>query len=148
MFTISAGISILSTFMAMTARQPVHALLYFVLSLLALAMCLFDLDAHFAAMIELIVYAGAIMVLFVFVVMLLNPARDLSRKDLSLPGVLLAILLAELVWLTPKNTVTSGSAPEFKSVILVLFKQYGTLVELASFLLLAGLIAAYRVAKK
>ena len=148
MFIVSAMVSVLSTFMAMIVRQPVHALLYFTLSLLALSMCLFNLGAHFAAVIELIIYAGAIMVLFVFVVMLLNPARDLSRKDLRFPGVLFAVLVAEMFWLSPAKIPSGAIVADFKFVMLVLFKQYGTLVELASFVLLAGLISAYRVARK
>ena len=66
--------------------QPVHALLYLITSLLALSAVFFALGAYFAGALEIIVYAGAIMVLFVFVVMMLNLGRavvDRERKWLS-----------------------------------------------------------------
>ena len=148
-FYSTCGVAILSTLMAMLSRHAVHALLYFVLSLLGLSLALFDLGAPFAAALELIIYAGAIMVLFVFVVMLLNPTRDLSRKNLLFPSVLFASLMLELIFLSPKpsNLAVSQNISAYQ-VMATLFREYGTLVELVSFLLLAGLIAAYRIAKK
>ncbi|MEI6791280.1 MAG: NADH-quinone oxidoreductase subunit J [Myxococcaceae bacterium] len=146
-FYISSGGAIFSTFMAMISRQAIHALLYFVLSTLFLSLAIYDMGAPFAAVLEVIIYAGAIMVLFVFVVMLLNPNKDLSRKSLLVPGLLSLGFIAEMCLSLPTHPVLqqTSSAP---SPILALFQNYGTLVELVSFILLAGLLAAYRIGKK
>ena len=146
-FYVSSGIAILSTFMAMISRHAVHALLYFVLSALALSLVIYDMGAPFAAVLEVIIYAGAIMVLFVFVVMLLNPSRDLSKRSLLLPGILGLVLIGELLMKSPHpSPLPRGEGG--KHLFVALFQQYGTLVELISFLLLAGLLAAYRIGKK
>ena len=71
-FYIAAAIAIVASIRVITDTNPVHGLLYLVVSLLAIAMIFFALGAPFAGVLEIIVYAGAIMVLFVFVVMLLN----------------------------------------------------------------------------
>ena len=71
-FYICGLIAILATLRVVTHTNPVHALLYLIISLLAIAAVFFSLGAYFAGALEIIVYAGAIMVLFVFVVMMLN----------------------------------------------------------------------------
>ena len=71
-FYIAAAVAIVATFMVITRLNAIHALLYFVVSLLAAALILLLLGAPFAAAMEVIIYAGAIMVLFVFVVMILS----------------------------------------------------------------------------
>lgn len=71
-FYICGLIAILATLRVVTHTNPVHALLYLIISLLAIAGVFFSLGAYFAGALEIIVYAGAIMVLFVFVVMMLN----------------------------------------------------------------------------
>ncbi|MBL4819314.1 MAG: NADH-quinone oxidoreductase subunit J [Deltaproteobacteria bacterium] len=149
LFSVSATLAVFSTLMAMISRQAIHALLYFILSLLSLSLILFDLGAHFAAALELLIYAGAIMVLFLFVVMLLNPTQELPRKNLWLPGSLFVAFLAELIWLMPgKASLDAAQVINLSEVWVLLFKKYGVLVELSSFLLLAGLIAAYRIGRK
>ena len=70
-FYICGLIAILATLRVVTHTNPVHALLYLIISLLAIAGVFFSLGAYFAGALEIIVYAGAIMVLFVFVVMML-----------------------------------------------------------------------------
>ena len=72
LFYISAVIAVMSTAMAITKLNAVHALLYLIVSLLAVAVIFFCLGAPFVAALEIIIYAGAIMVLFVFVIMMLN----------------------------------------------------------------------------
>ena len=71
-FYIAAAVAVLATLRVITHTNPVHALLNLIVSLLAVAMIFFALGAPFAGMLEIIVYAGAIMVLFVFVIMMLN----------------------------------------------------------------------------
>ena len=106
-FYISAAIAIISTVMVITRMHVVHALLYFIVSLLSVAVIFFVLGAPFVAALEVIIYAGAIMVLFVFVIMMLNLGPQSVKQErewLNLkiwigPGILSAILIAELMYL-------------------------------------------------
>ena len=92
--------------MVITQRRAVHALLYLILSLLAIALIFFTLGAPFVAALEVIIYAGAIMVLFVFVIMMLNLGGQAAEQERHWlgpatwigPGILAAILLAEVVY--------------------------------------------------
>ena len=88
-FYIAGGIAVISTIVMLTRLNLVHALLYLIVSLLAVAVDFFVLGAPFAAALEAIVYAGAIMVLFLFVVMMLNVGRhaaEMERQWLT-PGI-------------------------------------------------------------
>src|SRR5437870_4696557 len=87
-FYIPAMVAVFATVMVITSVHPVHALLHLVVSLLAVAGMFFALGAPFAGFLEVIVYAGAIMVLFVFVVMMLNLGE--------------ATVQQERTWLTPR----------------------------------------------
>src|SRR5512143_3385015 len=106
-FYIAATLAIMSTLMVITRKNVVHALLYLIVSLLSLAVVFFILGAPFVAALEVIIYAGAIMVLFVFVVMMLNLGERAAAMERSwlTPGmwvgsaVLLALLLAEVIYL-------------------------------------------------
>ena len=80
-FYIAAAVAVLSTAMVITRAEAVHALLYLIVSLLAAAVAFFVLGAPFVAALEVIVYAGAIMVLFVFVVMLLNLGPKTAEQE-------------------------------------------------------------------
>src|SRR5690554_7215737 len=105
-FYFSAGVAVAATLMVITNTRAVHALLYLVTSLLAVSMCFFSLGAPFAGVLEIIVYAGAIMVLFVFVVMMLNLGEGGERHErhwLSVrgwigPGIVSGLLLAQLLY--------------------------------------------------
>src|SRR5271154_1385421 len=102
---LEATVAVIATLAAITNYNPLHALLYLIVSLLAVAMMFFSLGAPFAGILEVIIYAGAIMVLFVFVVMLLNLGKatvDQEREWLHPrawigPGLLSLALLVELV---------------------------------------------------
>ena len=106
-FYIAAAVAIVSTALMITRLDAVHALLYLIVSLLAVAVVFYTLGAPFIAALEVIIYAGAIMVLFVFVVMMLNlgaQAREPERQWLRAASgsgrpILAAILLAEVVYL-------------------------------------------------
>jgi len=156
-FYISAAIAVSSTALAISRLNAVHALLYLIVSLLAVAQIFFILGAPFAAALEVIVYAGAIMVLFVFVIMMLNlgpPAIDTERRWLTPgmwigPGLLSAILMAQLVFVIAETSAYPSGYHEVGShaVGLALFGPYVLGVELASMLLLAGLVGAYHLAR-
>jgi NADH-quinone oxidoreductase subunit J len=124
-------------------------------SLLAVAVVFFSVGAPFVAILEAIVYAGAIMVLFLFVVMMLNlgqRSRDqekdwLPARSWLVPSVLAAVLLMQLTASFPaaQTQIVEVGA---RAVSELLFGPYVLAVELASFLLLAGLVSAYHIAKK
>ena len=154
LFYLAAGIALLSTVLALTRANAAHALIFLIVSLLAIAVLFFFLGAPFAAALEIVIYAGAIMVLFVFVVMMLNlseGSREQERAMLDfsnwwLPGLLTAVLLVELLYvLTAIESETSVRAVIPKEVGLSLFGPYVLGVELASMLLLAGLVGAYHL---
>ncbi|HWT81915.1 MAG TPA: NADH-quinone oxidoreductase subunit J [Candidatus Acidoferrum sp.] len=158
LFYISAGVAVLSTLMVITRLNAVHALLYLVVSLLSAGVIFFVLGAPFVAILEVIIYAGAIMVLFVFVVMMLNLGETAVIQERQWlhastwvgPSVLITILLAELVYMLVaglhRPVGAAGVAP--KQVGLVLFGPYVLGVELASMLLLAGLVGAYHLGRR
>ena len=157
-FYISSAVAALATLLAITRANAVHALLYLIVSLLASAMVLFGLGAPFAAALEVIVYAGAIMVLFVFVVMLLNlgtHTTDLERSGLTLaawvgPSLLALVLLLELIPVLAAAAGPAAGAPvvDSRKVGAALFGPYVLAVELSSLLLLAGLVGAYHLGRK
>ncbi len=152
-FYIAGGVAVISTVLMLTRLNLVHALLYLIVSLLAVSVVFFVLGAPFVAALEAIVYAGAIMVLFLFVVMMLNVGRDSATERQWLtpgiwtgPVILAGILILEVVYLargTSAGLGTSATGP--KEVGIALFGPYIIGVELASMLLLAGLVGAYHL---
>src|SRR5246127_5806443 len=103
LFYLAGILAIVATLLAITQRHAVHALLYLIVSLLAVAVDFYALGAPFVAALEIMIYAGAIMVLFVFVVMMLNVAEHtmeverewLKPRDWLGPSALSLILLGE-----------------------------------------------------
>jgi len=157
-FYIAAIIAIASTVMVITRLNVVHALLYMIVSLLSVALIFFTLGAPFIAALEVVVYAGAIMVLFVFVIMLLNlgpQSVEQERQWLS-PGmwtgpvILLVILLGELVYVLAhgQRQPVANRVVDPKEVGVALFGPYLLGVELVSMLLLAGLVGAFHLGRR
>ncbi len=156
-FYITGVIAVLSTAMVITRRHPVHALLYLIISLLSLAMIFYLLGAAFAALLEVIIYAGAIMVLFIFTIMLLNlgtlaPKREspwLNARQWIGPSALALILLAEMGYLIAGQQRSVGElhAVAPKDVSTVLFSAYVIAVQLAALLLMAGVVGAAHIAQ-
>ncbi|HWR72907.1 MAG TPA: NADH-quinone oxidoreductase subunit J, partial [Nitrospirota bacterium] len=107
LFYISAFVAIISTLMVIVKRNAVHALLYLIVSLMAVALIFFTLGAPFAAALEVIIYAGAIMVLFIFAIMMLNlgpTSTEQERNWLTFdiwmgPALLCIILAVEVVYM-------------------------------------------------
>ncbi|MDA8093151.1 MAG: NADH-quinone oxidoreductase subunit J [Betaproteobacteria bacterium] len=156
-FYLSSAVAVAATILAVTRVGVVHALLYLIASLLAVAILFFTLGAPFAAALEVIIYAGAIMVLFVFVVMMLNLGeRALAQEKAWLrprvwigPGLLALVLLGESLYVigqgahTPYRVAVTG--PE--AVGATLYGPYALAVELASLVLLAGLVGAFHLGR-
>ena len=157
LFYLAGAIAVIATFAVIVQTNIVHALLYLILSLLAVAVIFYVLGAPFAAVLEAIVYAGAILVLFLFVIMMLNlgqHTRDqekgwLTGRIFLAPGVMSALLLGQflnvLFQVDQDMAVTRVGVLE---VSALLFGPYVLAVELASILLLAGLVSAYHLAKR
>lgn len=159
-FYISGAIAVTSTILMLTRLNAVHALLYLVVSLLAVAIVFDTLGAPLVAALEVIIYAGAIMVLFVFIVMLLNLGNKAIQieKDLFTPriwtgpAILAVILAAEFVFIIADGIRGAGGAygpatVDPKQVGAALYAPYLIGVELASMLLLAGLVGAYHLGR-
>jgi NADH-quinone oxidoreductase subunit J len=151
LFFIAAAVAVISTIFVVTRNNLVHALLYLVVSLFAVAIVFYTLGAPFVAALEVIVYAGAIMMLFVFAVMLLNARAEsllpVPRRAWLGPFLLVAVLVAELVYaLTLQHSSLRGIEVGPQQVSASLFGPYVLGVELASMLLLAALIGARHVA--
>ncbi|RYY11426.1 MAG: NADH-quinone oxidoreductase subunit J [Chitinophagaceae bacterium] len=157
LFYISSFVAVLATILALTRYQPIHALLYLVVSFLAVAMIFLALGAPFVAVLEVIIYAGAIIVLFIFVVMMLNLGKETAVQEKLwlrprvwlLPAVLTAVLFIEMMMLIFSRSepamIVSAVSP--KTVSLSLYGEYIIAVELAGFLLMAGVVGAAHIGK-
>ena len=153
-FYIAASVAIISTVMAISGRNAIHALLYLILSLLAISVVFYLLNAPFIAALEVIIYAGAIMVLFIFVTMMLNIGleRTMEKKWLNprmwiIPSILAGVLLIDLT-LALKNMPAIPVVEQVilpKQVGISLFSTYLPAVEIAAILLMAGVIGAYHL---
>jgi NADH-quinone oxidoreductase subunit J len=150
------AVALISALMVITQKNAMHALLYLILMLLALGLVFFTLGAPFAAVLQVAIYAGAIMVLFVFVVMMLNlgPAAErqerrwLRARIWSVPALLTAALLALSIYAITSASearVTAGVVSP-KEVGLSLYREYAIAVEMASLILVAGLVGAFHLA--
>jgi len=156
LFYITSAVAVFATAMMITRLNAVHALLYLILSLLAVGVIFFLLGAHFAAVLEVIIYAGAIMVLFVFVIMMLNQGQKTIEQERAWlqpgiwigPSLLALILFVELLLIVVLGgNAETGLVVNSKQVGIALYGPYLLAVELASMLLLAGLVGAYHLGK-
>jgi NADH-quinone oxidoreductase subunit J len=162
-FYFAALLAIVASLKVITGKNTVHALLYLVVSLLAVAVCFYLMGAPFAAGLEVIVYAGAILVLFVFAIMMFGLGQDETIHPPSANGskantfnlwfgpfMLALLLLIELVYAINSSEVQAkltSHTIDAKQVGILLYGPYLLAVEIASFLLLAGLIGGYHFAK-
>lgn len=157
-FYLSAFVAVVATIMVITRVNAVHALLYFIVSLLSVSMVFFVLGAPFVAALEVIIYAGAIMVLFVFVIMLLNIGVETAEQEKQMlkpetwagPAALAALLLGEFIYILAGGGRGAGGIEIVgpKQVGISLLTTYVIGVELASMLLLAGLVGAYHLGRR
>jgi NADH-quinone oxidoreductase subunit J len=155
LFYISSIIAIIATIMVITRYTPIHALLYLVVSFLAVAMIFLSLGAPFVSVLEVIVYAGAIIVLFIFVVMMLNLGTATAMQEKQWlqpkvwigPSILALVLLIEMVILLAKGNGSSLtiSVVDPRKVALSLYREYIIALELAGFLLMAGIVGAAHI---
>ncbi len=154
LFYVSGIVAVAATALALTRRDAVHGLLYLIVSLLAVALVFYALGAAFAAALEVIVYAGAIVVLFLFAVMLLDlgrhaPAARRAAEPAAWigPAALAVVLLGELAFVTlaEPGLARFARAVGPEEVGAALFGPWLIAVELASMVLLAALAGAFRL---
>lgn len=157
-FYLAAAIAVIASLLVITRVNIVHSLLNLVVSLLAVSLIFFLLGAPFVAALEVIVYAGAIMVLFVFVIMMLSvgPATYAQERTWLARGVWFAPAILALALLglqgyalmrAPTAMAAGGGIPP-KTLSLALFGSYLPVVEMASILLLAGLVGAFHLTRR
>lgn len=158
-FYVLSLVAIWASLRVVTHANAVHAILSMIVSLLAVAGIFFILGAPFAGILEIIVYAGAILVLFVFVIMMLNLGTDtteektwLTANAWAMPVCLMMIVGAVLIGFigygTDQSIQLQSDTISAKDVGIRLFTGYVLLVEVAAFLLLGALVAAYHLGKK
>ena len=155
-FWVLSFIAIVSAFLCVTRQSPVASALWLVQTMFTLAAMYVLLDAHFIAAIQVMVYAGAIMVLFLFVLMLLNVRREEDGDDGTRPLRGVALALVTLLVLQAGAVLLRSRpapAPDFDASTLemarVLFSpQFLYAFEATSILILAALVGAVVLAKK
>jgi NADH-quinone oxidoreductase subunit J len=153
-FYLLAAITVAATAMAITRRQPVHAVLYLIVAFLGTAALFFLLGAPLLAAFVVIIYAGAIMVLILFVIMLFQRSpRELKMLSEWGPATLLGIIFlavaVAMVFKDPNSGIVLQSAvAQPGNFGRFLFERYWLAVEIASILLLVALVAIIQVGKR
>jgi NADH-quinone oxidoreductase subunit J len=162
LFVIFGAIALASALAMVLQRNAVHAALLLVTNLLAVSVLFLTLGAEFLFAAQIIVYAGAIVVLFLFVIMLLGvdrnenlaEPRDLQRRQLALGGIVGLVLVAALATAVSSRSL-SGSFPEapegFGSAEFIgglLFQRYLLPFEITGLLLLVATIGILMLAKR
>jgi NADH-quinone oxidoreductase subunit J len=169
LFYLFAAVAVLASLMVVLGRNLMHSVLLLIVSFGALAGIYIGLDAPFAAVVQIIIYAGAIMVLFLFVVMLLNAhreddvpggARRLPHGPLRLGAAVAALLVAELGWalsraarggeemLAAGRGADPAALQSVRSLGNVLFTDYSLAFEVTSILIIVAMVGAVVLARR
>jgi NADH-quinone oxidoreductase subunit J len=152
LFYVSGMIAIIAALLVVTQKNAAHAVVYLVILFLAIASVFLTLGGPLVAALQIVIYAGAIIVLFVFVVMMLNEGRAAEERERArmpariwiVPVILGLVLISQIAAVVFSRSVGStGATVEPKQVGILLFTRYLAGVELASMLLLAALAAAF-----
>jgi NADH-quinone oxidoreductase subunit J len=164
-FYFFAGVAVVSAILTVTRRNTVHSAIFLITALLATAGIFLELRAEFLFVVQIILYVGGIMVLFVFVIMLVNldvAVRQLQFARQKWVGLLISLALAAqvglMLWSSRKvpgqgvpvlNAVPADKLPpNAEAVAKSLFSSYLLPFEIASVLLLVAMIGAVVMAKK
>jgi len=160
LFWFLSALALVSAIMVLISKNPVHSVLWLIATFFAISGHYILLNAQFIAIVNLIVYAGAIMVLFLFVIMLMNldaaiePKRSMWMKFAGVisGGLLLAVLLSVVrtsVDLTNKTAqLNTGEIGLIKNLGNVLFTQYAVPFEISSVLFLSAMVGAVVIGKR
>jgi NADH-quinone oxidoreductase subunit J len=155
LFYILAVVTVIGTILAITEKHPVHAIVYLVTSFFSLATIFFLLAAPLIAMFEVIIYAGAVMVLFMFVIMMLDLGHPDDAKLPALRRWFLPSLLGGII-LISIGVLAAGhfTSPESAHVVTVtefavtLFRKYGVALEIISMQLLFAVVGALYLGRR
>jgi NADH-quinone oxidoreductase subunit J len=168
LFTLFAGIVTLSSLAVVLSRNPMHSVLWLIASFIGLAALYVQLDSPFAAVTQIIVYAGAIIVLFLFVVMLLNAPREdvpsaFGPSYVSLTTgprkVFVALSLVLVIELgiallglgtrpLPVDPKVESQVSSVRAIGVMLFTDYAFAFEVTSVLILVAMVGAVVLAKR
>ena len=163
LFYVFGVAAVLASLFVIAQRNPIYSVLFLIASFGALSGLYVLLDAPFVAVIQIIVYAGAIMVLFLFVVMLLNAPHEETEYDehsnvvvrsgaMRFGGFLAVVLVMELVWAFSKGVQTGRFANSAVSSVAAigraLFTEYAFQFEVTSILILVAMVGAVVLARK
>jgi NADH-quinone oxidoreductase subunit J len=169
LFYLFGAIAVAASLLVVLGRNPMHSVLLLIVSFAALAGLYIGLDAPFAAVVQIIIYAGAIMVLFLFVVMLLNAHREddapggmrgLAHGPLRLGAAAAVVLVAELGWALTRaargggDLLASGPGADpaalqsVRSLGNVLFTDYSLAFEVTSILIIVAMVGAVVLARR
>ncbi|HKT81911.1 MAG TPA: NADH-quinone oxidoreductase subunit J [Vicinamibacterales bacterium] len=154
LFYLFAAVAVVASLLVITQRNPIHSVLLLILSFGALSGLYVLLDAPFVAVVQIIVYAGAIMVLFLFVVMLLNARIEgIGRVSARLGGLLGVLLGGELVWALTvaggeSGPFAGGSVSSVAAIGHLLFTTYAFQFEVTSVLILVAMVGAVVLAQR
>ena len=168
LFYLFGAMAVGASLLVVLGRNPMHSVLLLIVSFAALAGVYIGLEAPFAAVVQIIIYAGAIMVLFLFVVMLLNAHREddaappagVVSGPLRAGAVLAVLLAAELTWALTRaarggeDLLAAGPGAEasalqsVRAVGNVLYTEYSLAFEVTSILIIVAMVGAVVLAKR
>ncbi|HLV95136.1 MAG TPA: NADH-quinone oxidoreductase subunit J [Candidatus Acidoferrales bacterium] len=161
LFFFCGGLAVLGAILLIVAREPIHSALSLILVMVSLAILYLLLGAEFIAAVQIIVYAGAVMVLFVFVIMLLNAGVEQRTnwskmaKYAGMPlGIFLLLEITRWIWRStagPQAANGAGAVPAAFSthdLAMALFRQYLFPFEATSILILIAILGALVLAKR
>jgi len=163
LFYLFGGAAVIASLAVVTSRNPMHSVLLLIVSFGGLAGLYIQLDAPFTAVTQIIIYAGAIMVLFLFVVMLLNVPREepappslsglLGPSAVKWLAVLSAALAVEIVWALSDvggsfRPEQAGSVSSVTNIGQALFTKYAFAFEVTSILILVSMVGAVVLARR
>src|SRR6266436_5369956 len=157
-FFVLAALAVIGAVSLIFQKHPIHSALSLIVVMIALAGLYLLLGAEFVAAVQIIVYGGAIMVLFVFVIMLLNAGVEEHTsisKMAGAPGLLLVVALAGLVAATVarstesiQGTIETGEMSSTLGISNMIFKEFVYPFELTSFLILVAVLGATVLAQR
>jgi NADH-quinone oxidoreductase subunit J len=163
LFSVFAAVAVGASLLVIAQRNPIYSVLLLIGSFGALSGLYVLLDAPFVAVIQIIVYAGAIMVLFLFVVMLLNAPHEETTYDervhpllrtgpMRLGGLLAVALVVELLWALTKGSelgrFAGGSTASVAAIGRSLFTDYAFAFEVTSVLIIVAMVGAVVLARR
>lgn len=161
LFFAFATVAVISATLVVVCKNPINSALSLVVTFFCLAVFYVMLDAPFLAAVQIMVYAGAIMVLIIFVIMLLNIQAESGKRSahgMLISGIVGAAILFETGWLLAKGTISESRGVLDRALILreghteligkAMFGDFLLPFEITSLLLLAAIIGAVILAKK